>query len=44
MNKVIPTAPEIIREALIVVAGAALAALAVSMFPSFKAWVKKSWE
>lgn len=42
--KAIPTVPEIVREALIVVAGAALAAFVVSQFPQFKAWVKKSWE
>lgn len=44
MSKAIPTVPEVVREAVIVIAGAALAAAVVSMFPSFKAWVKKAWE
>lgn len=44
MDKAIPSIPEVVREAVIVLAGAALAAAVVSMFPSFKAWVKKSWE
>ena len=44
MDKAFPSVPEVVREAVIVIAGAALAALVISMFPSFKAWVKKSWE
>lgn len=42
--KVIPTAPEVIREALIVIAGAALAAMVMSQLPGVKAWIKKAWE
>lgn len=42
--KAIPTAPEVIREALIVIAGAALAALVMSQLPGVKAWIKKAWE
>lgn len=44
MNKALPTVPEIVREAVIVIAGAALAAAVVSMLPGFKAWMKKAWE
>jgi hypothetical protein len=35
---------DIVREAVIVVAGAALAAFIVSKFPQFKAWIKESWQ
>lgn len=44
MKDLVPSVPEVVREAIIVVAGAALAALVVSQFPAFKTWVKKSWE
>ncbi len=42
--KIIPTLPEISREALIVIGGALLAALIMSQFPPVKAWIKKQWE
>lgn len=41
--KIIPTAPEIGREALIVLAGALVAAAIIGQFPSVKAWIKKQW-
>lgn len=40
----IPGAPEVIREAVIVVAGACLAAAVLRMFPGVKAWIKSAWE
>ena len=36
-------ASDIFREAVIVIAGAALAALVVSRLPGFKKWMKESW-
>ena len=41
--KIIPTAPEIGREALIIVGGAIVAALVVSQLPSLQAWIKSAW-
>ncbi len=41
--KIIPTVPEISREALIVIAGALLAALVMSQFPAVRAWIKQQW-
>lgn len=40
----IPTAPQIVREAVTVLAGAVLAALVIGQFPGLKAWIKKQWE
>lgn len=42
--KILPTAPEIAREALIVVGGAILAALIVGQMPAVKAWIKRQWD
>lgn len=41
---IIPTAPEITKEALTVVAGAILAALIVSQLPGVKKWIKAQWQ
>ena len=41
--KIIPSIPEIGREALIVIAGALLAAAVMSQFPVVKAWIKQQW-
>lgn len=41
--KILPTAPEVAREALIVVGGAILAALIVGQMPAVKAWIKRQW-
>lgn len=41
--KILPTVPEIGREALIVIAGALLAAAIMSQFPQVKAWIKAQW-
>lgn len=42
--KILPTVPEVTREALIVVGGALLAALIVGQLPGVKAWIKRQWE
>lgn len=41
--KILPSVPEVAKEALIVVGGALLAALIVGQFPAVKAWVKRQW-
>ena len=41
--KGLPTVSEISREALIVIAGALLAALVMSQFPSVRKWIKDQW-
>ncbi len=38
--RVIPTVPEVLREAVIVLAGAALAALLVSQVPALRRWMQ----
>jgi hypothetical protein len=42
--KLLPTGPAVVREALTVIAGAALAALVMYQFPAVKVWIKKAWE
>lgn len=44
MNKFIPSLPEVGREAIIVLAGALLAAAIMSQFPSVKSWIKAQWQ
>lgn len=39
-----PSTAEVAREAVIVIAGAALAALVVGYFPEFKRWIKDQWK
>lgn len=39
----IPSVPEVTREALIVVAGAALAAFVVGNWPALREWIKAQW-
>lgn len=41
--KILPTAPEVAREALIVVGGALLAALIVGRLPTLRDWIKRQW-
>lgn len=41
--KILPTAPEVAREALIVVGGALLAALIVGRLPALRDWIKRQW-
>lgn len=40
---IIPSAPEIGREALIVVGGAIIGALIVGAFPSLQKWMVNQW-
>ena len=40
--RVIPTVPEVLREAVIVLAGAALAALLVSQVPALRRWLQSN--
>ncbi|MFZ4758922.1 MAG: hypothetical protein ACOYLX_12225 [Burkholderiaceae bacterium] len=40
--RIIPTGPEVLREALIVLAGAAIAALVVSQVPALRAWLQSN--
>ena len=42
--KIIPSLPEVSREALIVIGGALLAALVMSQFPAVRAWIKEQWK
>lgn len=41
MRKVIPTVPEVAREALILVGGAVLAAALLQAFPGLRDWIKR---
>lgn len=43
LGKIVPTLPEVGREALIVIGGAVLAALVISQVPGLKAWIAKQW-
>lgn len=44
MKNLFPTLPEIGREAIIVLAGAILAAAVMSQFPGVKTWIKAQWQ
>ena len=41
--KIIPTLPEVTREALIVIGGAILAAAIMSQVPALRDWIKRQW-
>jgi Flp pilus assembly pilin Flp len=43
MKNIIPTIPEMGREALIVIAGAIIAAAIMGQFPSVRTWIKSQW-
>lgn len=43
MKSIVPTVPEIGREALIVVGGAIIAALIVGQIPALRDWIKAQW-
>ena len=43
MKSIVPTVPEIGREALIVVGGAIIAALIVGQIPALRDWIKSQW-
>lgn len=40
----IPAPSEIVREAIIVIAGALLAAFVISKTPTLKKWIQKQWK
>lgn len=42
--KAIPSAPEVVREAIIVVAGALLAAFIVGRLPQVRDYIKNQWD
>lgn len=44
MTKLIPTPTEIGREAIIVIAGALLAALIMGQLPAVRDWMKAQWD
>lgn len=44
LKKLVPSWPEVGREAFIVLGGAILAAAILYQVPSVKAWIKKAWE
>jgi hypothetical protein len=39
----IPKAPDLIRESLIVIGGAIIAAVVVGQLPALRDWIKKQW-
>ena len=43
IKKIIPSVPEVGREALIVLGGALLAALIVGQIPGLRDWIKSQW-
>lgn len=43
LKNMIPSVPEIGREAVIVLGGALLAALIVGRFPAMRDWIKAQW-
>ena len=42
-GKIIPTGSEVAREAIIVVAGAIVAALVIGQMPRVRDWIKRQW-
>lgn len=44
MKSIVPTVPELTREALIVIGGAIIAAAVMSQIPALKNWIKKQWQ
>lgn len=42
--RIIPSAPEVVREAIIVIAGALLAAFVVGQLPPVRRWIKAQWD
>lgn len=41
--KIIPTVPEVTREALVVLGGALLAAAIIGQLPAVRSWIKRQW-
>lgn len=44
MNKLFPTGPQVIREALIVLGGAIIAAAVIGQLPALRDWIKAQWQ
>ena len=43
LSKIIPSVPEVAREAVITVGGAILAALVIGHLPALRDWIKAQW-
>ena len=41
--KILPTGPEVLREALIVIGGAIIAAAVIGQLPALREWIKAQW-
>lgn len=44
LKTLVPSTPSVLREAVIVVAGAVIAAAIVGAFPTLRDWIKKQWD
>ena len=44
MKNIVPTFPQVAREALVVIGGALLAALIMSQMPGVRAWIRAQWQ
>lgn len=44
MSKLFPTGPDVIREALIVIGGAIIAAAVIGQVPALRDWIKLQWQ
>ena len=44
MPKILPTPPDVIREALIVLGGAIIAAAVIGQLPALRDWIKAQWQ
>jgi hypothetical protein len=44
IRAIIPKPDSVLREAVIVVAGAVIAAALVGAFPTLRDWIKKQWD
>lgn len=40
----LPDTPSVVRECLVVIAGAILAAAIIGQFPKLKVWIKEQWQ
>lgn len=41
--RIIPTVPEVAREALVLIAGAVVAAAIIGRLPELRAWIARQW-
>lgn len=44
MKNLLPSGPAVVREGLIVLGGAILAALVIGQFPALRDWIKAQWQ